>query len=57
MKIWMSGKEYELPKDLEEVMDLIDDAKKRQAPNDLSQIAYQILHVALEALSVKEKAT
>ena len=55
MKIWMSGKKYELPKDVEEVMNLIDNARERQAPNDLAGIAYQLLHVALDA-KAKEKA-
>ena len=45
---WILGKKYELPKDLEAVMDLIEDARDRRASNDLSAIAFQLIHMVLE---------
>lgn len=44
-KLWILGKMYDLSKAEERglVMDLIDDAKARDATNDLSLIAYALM--------------
>ncbi len=45
MTVWILGKQYDVKTELgrKAVLDLIDDARDRQAPGDLSMIAYALI--------------